>query len=117
MGLLVNYATGELRQKDNPVRRKELIVTLSTIAVNHVAVLNPGVIVLAGKIFDKSLVEEIKQHMGYYLHARIMPRITRDLGNNTGLDGLIRSCRDYITTGVQLVQSTGLSESLTKMAV
>jgi predicted NBD/HSP70 family sugar kinase len=116
MGLLVDYTTGELRQ-NCPVQRKELIVTLSTIAVNHIAVLNPGVLVLAGKIFDKSLVEEIKQHMGYYLHEGIMPRITRDLGSSTGLDGLIQSCRDYITTGVQLVQSTGLLESRAKIAV
>jgi predicted NBD/HSP70 family sugar kinase len=116
MGLLVDFATGELRQ-NCPARRKELVVTLGTIVVNHVAVLNPGVIVLAGKIFDKSLVEEIKRHMGYYLHTGIMPRITRDLGSSTGLDGLVQSCRDYITTGVHLVQSTGLPESRAKIAV
>jgi len=113
----VDYATGEIRQKDNPKRRKELIATLSAVIVNHVAVLNPGAIVLGGRIFDKDLVEDIKLQMRYYLHAGIMPRIIRDTGSSTGLDGLIKSCREYITTGVHLVQSPGLPESLAQIAV
>jgi len=117
MGTLVDYATGELKYKSSSSRRKELISILSTIVINHVAVLNPGLIVLAGKIFDKSLVADIKRHMGHYLHAGIMPRITRDLDSSTGLYGLIQGCRDYITTGVHLVQSPGLPEGLAKMAV
>ena len=110
MNPLVDYASGELRQKDNPGRRKQLTAILSTIAINHVVLLNPGVIVLAGKIFDKALVEAISQRMAYYLPEIIMPKITRDLNRTTGLEGLIQSCRRYITTGVHLVQSTGLPQ-------
>jgi predicted NBD/HSP70 family sugar kinase len=117
MSALVDFGSGEFRQKNNSARREELIAILSTIAVNYVAVLNPDVIVLSGKIFDKSLVEDIGRRMSYYLHAGIMPRITRDSGSATGLEGLIQSCRGYITTGVHLVQSTGLSQGADRIAV
>lgn len=112
MGPLVDYSTGEFRQKNNPGRRKELISILSTIAVNHVVVVNPGVIVLAGKIFDKNLVEAIGRRMSFYLPPEIMPRITQDFSATTGLEGLIQSCRGYITTGIHLVQSTGLPQQM-----
>ena len=115
LGALIDYSTGEFRQK-NPARRKETIAIISTIAVNHVAVLNPGVIVLAGKIFDKNMAEEISRRMAYYLPAGIMPRLTRDLSSITGLEGLILSCREYITTGMHLVQSTGLSQQAGRIA-
>jgi len=105
MGSLMDFSTGGLKKNRNSMRRKELISIISTIAVNHVAVLNPGLIVFAGKIFDKSLIEDIKQHMRHYLHTGIMPRITRDLNRNTGLEGLIQRCREYITTGVHLIQA------------
>jgi len=112
MGPLVDYTTGEFRQKDNPAKRKELTAILSAIAVNHVVVVNPGVIVLAGKIFDKSLVEAIGKRMAYYLPKESMPRITQDFSATTGLEGLIQSCRGYITTGIHLVQSTGLPQQI-----
>ena len=108
MGPLVDYATGELRQKDDPGRRKKLISILSTIAINHVVLVNPGVIVFSGKIFEKSLIEAIKQRMVYYLPSEVMPRITRDFSGTTALEGLIQSCRGFITTGIHLVESTGL---------
>ena len=114
---LVNYATGEFRQKNNPVRRKEFIDILSSIAVNHVAVINPGEIVFAGKVFNKSLLDAIGRQMAYYLPAGIMPRITGDLSDTTGLEGLIQSCRGYITTGVHLVQSMGLPQREERIAV
>ena len=115
LGSLIDYSTGEARQKSQG-KRKEIVSILSTIAVNYVAVLNPGVIVLAGKIFDKSLIDEITKCMSYYLPAGIMPRITRDLSALTGLEGLILSCREYITTGMHLVQSTGLSQQAGRIA-
>ena len=117
MGPLVDYSTGELRQKDNPRRHKELIAILSAIAINHVVLLNPGVIVLAGKIFSNPLVEAIGRRMKYYLPARVMPSLKRDLCGTTALDGLIESCRRYITTGMHLVQSTGLPQRAGRMAV
>ncbi|MCL2128609.1 MAG: ROK family transcriptional regulator [Treponema sp.] len=117
MGPLVDYSTGDLRQRDNPGQRKELAAILSTIAVNHVVLVNPGVIVLAGKIFDKNLVEAITQRMAHYLPAESLPRITRDLSGTTGLEGLIQSCRGYITTGIHLVQSSGLPQQLGRMPV
>ena len=117
MGPLVDYSTGELRQKGDPKKQKELIAILSTIAINHVVLLNPGVIVLAGKIFDKNLVEAIGRRMKYYLPAQVMPRIARDLSSTTALDGLIESCRGYITTGMHLVQSSGLPQRVDRIAV
>jgi predicted NBD/HSP70 family sugar kinase len=116
MGPLVDYVTGELRQKDSPERREELVAILTTIAVNHVVLVNPSVIVLAGKIFDKNLVEAIGHSMRHYLPAEVIPRITLDLSGTTGLEGLIQSCREYITTGVHLVQSTGLSQRADRIA-
>jgi predicted NBD/HSP70 family sugar kinase len=112
MGSLMDFSTGELKKNSSSVRRKELVSIISTIAVNHVAVLNPGLIVFAGKVFDKPLIEEIKQQMGHYLHSGIMPRITRDLSRSSGLEGLIQRCREYITTGVHLVQAGPLGPEI-----
>jgi predicted NBD/HSP70 family sugar kinase len=117
MGPLVDYNTGELKQKENLGRRKKLIAILSSIAVNHVVLVNPDVIVFAGKIFDKSLVEAINKQMASYLPEQDIPRITRDLNDNTGLEGLIQSCRGYITTGIHLVQRTGLPQQTDRVAV
>ena len=105
---LVDYSTGEFRQKDNPAKRRELISILSAIVVNHVVVVNPGAIVFAGKIFDKSMMDAISKRMTYFLPAKIVPEILQDFNNTTGLEGLIQSCRGYITTGMHLVQQTGL---------
>jgi len=117
MSALIDLSVGKFKQQNIPARRKELIAILSTIAVNHVAVLNPDVIVLAGKIFDKSMVEDIGRHMANYLHAGVMPRITRDSGSTSGLEGLIQSCRGCITTGTQLIQSTGMTRQVERMAI
>jgi predicted NBD/HSP70 family sugar kinase len=114
MSELVDYSTGEFRQKR---RIKDVIAILSTIAVNHVAVLSPDVIVFAGKIFDESLIEAIRKRMAYYLPAEIMPKITLDLSTTTGLDGLIQNSRSYITTGMHLIQSSGLSQQAGRIAV
>ncbi|MCL1928321.1 MAG: ROK family transcriptional regulator [Treponema sp.] len=113
MSDLVDYSTGELRQKK---RIKDVIAILSTIAVNHVAVLNPDVIVFAGKIFDDSLIGAISKQMANYLPAGIMPKITLDTSSTTGLDGLIRNSRSYITTGMHLVQSNGLLQQAARIA-
>lgn len=117
MGPLVDYDTGELRQRDKPESLRKLIDIVAAIAINHVVLLNPDVIVLAGKIFDKSLVDAVSRRMAYYLPAEIMPRLTRDLSSNTGLEGLIQSCRGYITTGMHLVQSTGLPQAINGLGV
>jgi len=117
MGPLVDYATGELRQKDSPSQQKELIAILSTIAINHVVLVNPGVIVLSGKIFDNHLVDAMRQRMSFYLPAEVIPRITLDLSETTGLEGLIQSCRGFVTTGVHLVQSNGLPQRAVRKAV
>jgi predicted NBD/HSP70 family sugar kinase len=117
MGKLVDYSTGEFKEKNNSVHRNELAAILGTIIVNHVALINPGVIVLAGKIFDKSLIKAISRRMVYHLPEGIMPRLAYDSSTTTGLEGLILSCRGDITTGVHLVQSTGLAQQPEKLAV
>ena len=116
MGSLIDYNTGELKH-NQPQKLKELITILSTIAINHVVVVNPGVIVLAGKIFDKRMVQALSRRIARYLPGQAMPRITCDLSASMGLEGLIRSCRGYITTGIHLVQSTGLPQRIERMAV
>jgi predicted NBD/HSP70 family sugar kinase len=117
MSSLVDFSTGQLKKNRNSIRRKEFVSILSAVAVNHVAVLNPGLIVFGGKVFDKDIIKDIKQQMGYYLHKGIMPRICQDLNKNTGLEGLIEICRENITTAVHLVQSTGLPEIMAKIPV
>ena len=117
MSPLVDYTTGTLRQKGSPKLRHKLITILSTIAVNHVVLLNPDVIVFAGKIFDKKLIEAINKRMRFFLPEEIMPIISHDLSKTTELEGLIQSCRGFITTGMQLVQSTGLDHRADRIAV
>ena len=108
MGSLLYYKAGKPRRMASREREK-LIAILSTIAVNHITVVNPGLIVFAGHIFDKNLIEAIRQRMTHYLPAQAMPRLSRDLNTTTGMDGLVESCRRFISTGIHLVQSTGLS--------
>jgi len=113
---LVDYATGEIRKKKDARSLKELIAILSAIAVNHVVLINPSVIVFAGKIFDNNMVEAISKRMACYLPREIIPRITYDTSTATGLEGLIQSCRGYITTGMHLVQNTGLPQRADRIA-
>ena len=117
MSHLVDYSTRELRRKNNPRGRKELIAIISTIVINHVVLVNPSVIVLAGKIFDKNMIEDICRRISYYLPAQAIPRIYQDLNTSTALEGLIQSCRGYITTGIHLVQSAGLPQRVDGIAV
>jgi len=105
---LVDYVSGELRHKDNPAKQRELISILSSICVNYVTIVNPGVIVLSGKIFNNTIAEALGRRIADYLPVEVLPKITIDQSSTTGLEGLIQSCRLYITTGIHLVQSTGM---------
>jgi predicted NBD/HSP70 family sugar kinase len=113
---LVDYSTGDFRDPGNPARREEFASILGMIAVNHVAVLNPELIVLAGRVFDDALIETIGRNMAACLPRGIMPRLVRDQSGSTGLEGLIISCRGYITTGTSLVQNTGIHGQINRMA-
>jgi predicted NBD/HSP70 family sugar kinase len=117
MGSIVDYRTGELKPGNKTKQRGELAAILSAIAVNHVVLLNPGAVVLAGKVFDKDLVETVKRRMADYLPAEIMPLVTLDTSVTTGLEGLIQSCRGFITTGMHLVQSIGLPQRVNRVAM
>jgi len=108
MNPLVDFATGEMRHKNNPAKLKEVISILSAICANYVTMVNPGVIVLSGKIFNKSLAEALSKRMTDYLPPEVLPLLTIDESSTTGLEGLIQSCRLYITTGIHLVESTGM---------
>jgi predicted NBD/HSP70 family sugar kinase len=103
----VDYDTGELRQKDNSEYWEEIVNILSMICINHVAVLNPEVIVFGGSIFNKTLIEDIGRQISYYLPEENMPQIMYDDCDSTGIEGLILTCRSHITTEVQLIQNTG----------
>jgi hypothetical protein len=117
MSPLVDFDTGELKQKDNLEKRKKLAAILCTVVVNHVALINPDIIVFAGKVFDKKMIDDISRRRAYYLPAEVMPRITRDLSSVTAIEGLIQSCRGFITTGMNLIQSTGLPQQAGRMAI
>ena len=111
MNPLVDYITGELRYKDNPAKLKELTSILASICVNYVTMVNPGVIVLSGILFNKSVAQAISQRMACYLPAEVLPEIIIDENSTTGLEGLIQSCRLYITAGIHLVQGAGLPQN------
>jgi predicted NBD/HSP70 family sugar kinase len=112
----VDYSSGELKKGGNANSREMLIAILAATTVNHVALLNPDVVVMNGKIFDKSLIEAIRTRMAKYLPAKVLPRIVQDSCPTTTLDGLIRSCRARITTGTHLIKSNALGQ-LRKAAV
>jgi predicted NBD/HSP70 family sugar kinase len=113
MGNIIDFGTGEFKPKK---RKQDAIDILGTIAVNYAAMLNPDVIVFAGKIFDDTITGAIEKCMRNSLPPEIMPRITRDTSTSIGLDGLIQNCREYITTGTHLIQGTGLSRHSGRMA-
>ncbi|MCL2812758.1 MAG: ROK family protein, partial [Clostridia bacterium] len=104
----VNISQGEFWAKDVPKHRKVLANMLGAAAANHVALLNPNVIVFGGEAFDKALIHEIHGQMAYYTPQESMPLILHDISDDTGVEGLILTCRGYITTHMQLVQNAGV---------
>ena len=104
----VNIAQGEFWAKDVPKHRKVLANMLGAAAANHVALLNPNVIVFGGEAFDAALIQEIHAQMAFYTPRESMPRIVHDSSDTTGVEGLILTCRGYITTHMRLVQNAGV---------
>ena len=100
-------AKGEYRGV-TPEQREVLVNILAAAAVNHVAVLNPDVIVFGGEAFDDDLIRDIHAQMVYYAPEEIMPSIRHDSSETTGIEGLIMNSRGYITTRMQLVQDSGV---------
>lgn len=101
-------AQGECWQKDDPAQRQALTRLLGAAAANHVAILNPDVIVLGGEAFDQALTEDIRGHIACYIPQESMPQTLYDPGEDMGIEGLILTCRGYITTRMQLVRSGGV---------
>jgi len=104
----VNIARGEFWAKDAPEHRKVLASILGAAAANHVALLNPNVIVFGGEAFDAALTKEIHAQMAFYTPLESMPVILHDDSETTGVEGLILTCRGYITTHMRLVQNAGV---------
>ena len=104
----VNSAQGEFWAKDAPKHRKVLANILGAAAANHVALLNPDVIVFGGEAFDAALINEIQGQMSFYAPRESMPRIVHDDNATTGIKGLILTCREFITTRMRLVQNAGV---------
>jgi len=104
----VNTAQGEFWAKDVPEHRKVLANMLGAAAANHVALLNPNVIVFGGEAFDRALTHEIHAQMAYYAPQESMPLILHDDSDATGIEGLILTCRGYLTTHMRLVQNAGV---------
>jgi predicted NBD/HSP70 family sugar kinase len=88
--------------------RDSLANILAAAAANHVAVLNPDVLVFGGEAFDDGLIEQIKGQMAFYTPSDSMPVILRDTSETTGIKGLFLTCRGCITTRLQLVQNGGV---------
>jgi hypothetical protein len=107
LGKLVDYAQGDFWKKADPRQRDGFVSVLSMIAANYVAILNPDVIVFSGAIFDGMLVEGINRRIACYIPQEIMPLILHDDTDNSGIEGLVLTCRSYITTGTQLVRRQG----------
>ena len=91
-----------------PEQREVLANILGAAAANHVAVLNPDAIVFGGEAFDAELIQKIYAQMAFYAPWEIIPRILHDSSETTGIEGLILTCRGYITTRMQLVQEGGV---------
>ncbi len=93
---------------DVPVERETLANILGAAAANHVAVLNPDVIVFGGEAISPALLQQIQTQMAFYAPKESMPLILHDESGSTGLHGLVLTCRGYITTRLQLVQNGGV---------
>ena len=65
-------------------------------------------IVFGGEAFDTSLIREIHEQMTYYTPQESMPHILHDSSGATGIEGLILSCRSYLTTYTKVVQNIGV---------
>lgn len=108
LGKHVNYAQGEVWEKNDPKQREVLASILAAAASNYVAVLNPDVIVFGGEAFDEDLIAEIHQQMAYYTPKESMPKITHDFSRIMGIEGLVLTCRGGINTWMQFVESGGV---------
>ncbi|MDR0718892.1 MAG: ROK family transcriptional regulator [Treponema sp.] len=107
LGKLVDYNRGVLRQGGTKARREEFVDIMCMIAANHVAILNPEVIVFGGPAFSDSLIDSVSRRMSRYIPAELMPQIVHDASDNTGIEGLILTCRSSITVEMHLVQNSG----------
>ena len=103
-----NTRKGEYWQKDTPVQRAAITHLLGAATANHIAVINPDAVVLGGEAFDEELTEDIRAQVAYYIPPESMPMILYDESKSTGIEGLILTCRGYITTRMQLVRSVGV---------
>jgi predicted NBD/HSP70 family sugar kinase len=107
LGRLIDYKRGVLRQGGSKARREEFVNIVCMIAVNHVAILNPEVIVFGGPAFSDSLVNSVSRRMSRYIPPELMPQIAHDTGDDTGIEGLILICRSSIIVEMHLVQNSG----------
>jgi predicted NBD/HSP70 family sugar kinase len=107
VGQFIDYSSGNFKKSINSKQRDDLVNSLSMIAVNYTAILNPDMIVFSGKIFDETLLENIKRHIACYIPDGLIPEIMHDRCESTGIEGLILACHSSITTGIQLEKDTG----------
>lgn len=91
-----------------PEQREVLASMLGAAAANHVALLNPDVIVFGGEAFDDALIQNIQAQMAFYTPQESLPRVLHDQSETTGIEGLIQTCRGLITTHMRLVQNAGV---------
>jgi predicted NBD/HSP70 family sugar kinase len=107
LGKYLDYSSGNLRKKISPKQREEMINCICMIVVNHVAILNPELIVFGGAIFNEALLKDIKQKAAVYIPGGIMPVFVCDNPENTVMEGLILTCRSSVTTEMRLIRRNG----------
>jgi predicted NBD/HSP70 family sugar kinase len=104
----INYERREFESPLHSAQRKKLVSYLANAAANYVAILNPNAIVLGGEAFSGKLLDEVIQQMKLYTAAESMPEIVHDDNPDTGIEGLVSTCRIGLNTRTQLVQDGGV---------
>ncbi len=112
MRQFVDSAQELFKVSTDPELRQQLINLLAGAAANYIAILNPDAIVFGGEAFRGDMIEElvaeIQQQIIFYSAQVSIPPILYDPNANTGIEGLVFTCRAGINTWTQLVQGGGV---------
>jgi predicted NBD/HSP70 family sugar kinase len=104
IGNFIDYSSGTLKAGKS---REGLVNSLSMIAVNHIAILNPDLIVFCGTVISDALLGDIKKQVSLYIPGEVMPPFMRDTNKNSIIDGLTSLCLSSVTTEMTLVRRSG----------
>lgn len=109
--LLREFVRSELnnfKESEDPKQRGQMANILGAAAANYIAVLNPDAIVFGGETFDGILIKAIGANVQNYTPSSSMPELLFDSSNKSGINGLVITCREEITTRTQLIHELGV---------